>query len=142
MFTHILIASDGSDCALKAAEAAATLAAKFGARLTVINVFQPLPTVGPYGQSAGAGLDERYITELQEHAISRAGRAAESLGVPYRCRREVGQPATEIVRAAQEAGCDLIVVGSRGLSGAAAFLLGSVSDRVTHHAQCPVLIVK
>lgn len=142
MFTKILLASDGSECALKAAASAATLAQKFGARLTLITIFEPYQTVCPYGEVVFAGMDTHYIAESQEQAISRAGRVVDELGVPYQCRKLIGHPAAEIVRAAEEDGCDLIVLGSRGLSGIKSFLLGSVSDHVTHHAHCPVLIVK
>lgn len=142
MFTHILLASDGSECALKAAAAAATLARKFDARLTLINVYQPIPTVGPYGEIVNVELNEKYVATLQEHAISPVGRIVEGMGVPHQSLQKVGQPAAEIVRVAEEEGCDLIVLGSRGLSGVQAFLLGTVSDRVVHHAHCPVLVVK
>ncbi|MEM2491290.1 MAG: universal stress protein [Candidatus Bathyarchaeia archaeon] len=47
-----------------------------------------------------------------------------------------------MLRAAEEEKVDLIAIGSRGLSGVKAFLLGSVSDKVSHHAKCPVLIVR
>jgi len=142
MFTNILLASDGSECALKAAAVAATLANKFAARLTIINIYEPIPTVGPYGEIVNTELNERYVRELQEHAISPVGRIMEGMGVPYQSRQEVGQPAAEIIRVAEEEGCNLVVLGSRGLSGFQEFLLGSVSDRVVHHAHCPVLIVK
>ena len=142
MFTHILLASDGSACALKAAAIAATLASKFTARLTIINAFQPVPTVGPYGEIVNASLEDKYITEMQEQAITHAGRIVDELNVPYQSRQEIGDPATEIVRVAEEEGCDLIVVGSRGQSAFKSFMLGSVSDHVTHHAHCPVLIVR
>ena len=142
MFTAILLATDGSDCALKAAAVAAALASKFAARLTVINVFEPYQSVGPYGEVAYGGMDDEYIAETQGRAISHTGRVLEKAGVPYQCRSKVGSPAAEIVRVAEEEGHDLIVLGSRGLSSIRGFLLGSVSDRVTHHAHCPVLIVK
>ena len=142
MFTNILLASDGSEGALKAAVAAATLASKFAARLTIINVFQPIPAYGPFREVVNSDLHEQYIRELQEHALSPAGRVVEDMGVPYQSRREIGSPPVEIMRVAEAEGCDLIVLGSRGLSDIKAFLLGSVSDRVAHHARCPVLIVK
>jgi len=142
MFTNILLASDGSDCALKAAAVAADLASKFDARLTVINVFEPYQSVGPYGEVVFAGMDEKYIAQTQGQAISEAGRILDEAEVSYRCRPVIGHPAAEIVRVAEEEKCDLIVLGSRGLSGFKLLLLGSVSDAVTHHAHCPVLIVK
>ena len=142
MFTNILLASDGSECALKAAAVAATLANKFTARLTIINIYEPIPTVGPYGEIVNTELNERYVRELQEHAISPVGRIMDKMGVPYQSRREIGSPPVEIIRVAEAEGCDLIVLGSRGLSDVKAFLIGSVSSRVAHHARCPVLIVK
>lgn len=84
----------------------------------------------------------KYITELQEPAVADAGRAVDGRNVPYQSRQEIGQPATEIIRVAEEVQCDLIVLSSRGLSDVKAFLIESVSDRVAHHAHCPVLIVK
>ena len=142
MFTSLLLATDGSDCALKAAAVAATLADKFKAPLTLINVFQPRYTAGPYGGTLNAGLDDQYIEETENYALSRAVRILEEANVPYQVRQESGSPAEEIVRVAQEENCDLIVIGSRGQSSLASLLLGSVSDSVTHHAHCPVLIVK
>ena len=141
MLTHILLASDGSECALKAAGVAATLAAKFAARLTIINVYRPTPAYGPF-REVDSDQHEQHIRELQEHAISSAGRVVQETGVPYQSRREIGSPAGEIVRVAEAEGCNLIVLGSHGLSGIKAFLLGSVTDSVAHHAHCPVLIVK
>ena len=90
MFTNILLASDGSECALKAAAVAATLANKFAARLTIINIYEPIPTVGPYGEIVNTELNERYVRELQEHAISPVGRIMDKMGVPYQSRQEVG----------------------------------------------------
>jgi nucleotide-binding universal stress UspA family protein len=52
-----------------------------------------------------------------------------------------GDPADAIIDAAEEEGADLIVVGNRGMQGAKRFLLGSVPNRVAHHAPCSVLIV-
>ena len=57
-------------------------------------------------------------------------------------RLVIGHPAEEIARIANEEGFDLLVVGSRGLSTVKAFLLGSVSEKLSRLAKCPVLIVK
>ena len=65
----------------------------------------------------------------------------QAAGVPYAFRLETGHPAEVIVRLAETDGFDLVVLGSRGLGGVKEFLLGSVSNRVSHHARCPVLIV-
>ena len=115
---------------------------KFASRLTIVNVFEPYQTIGPYGEVVFGDMDGKYIAEMQGRAISQAGRVVDEFDVPYQCRQIIGHTAVQIVQTAEEAGCDLIVLGSRGLSEFKSFLLGSVSDHVTHHAHCPVLIVK
>ncbi len=72
-------------------------------------------------------------------------RAASSLGAsigPVERSVVLGQPATEILAAAEAPGVDLVVIGARGLGLFGRLVLGSVSDRVVHHAPCPVLVVK
>ena len=63
-----------------------------------------------------------------------------SKGVEYIL--EVGHPSERILSVAKKTSCDAIVIGSRGLSGIAEFLLGSVSSKVSQYATIPVLIVK
>jgi nucleotide-binding universal stress UspA family protein len=78
-----------------------------------------------------------------ERAVAAANELAGKLGAEVRVvHAERGNPADALIAAAEEAGADLLVVGSRGMSGAARFLLGSVPDRVSHHAPCSVLIVR
>lgn len=146
MFKHILLASDGSDHALMAARVAAELARKFGSRLTLLSVYTP-----PIDTSILSPKDEtvfepetilRYAEEVQEAVERRTGSVLEELDVKYSARREVGHPVDGIVGVAARESVDLIVMGSRGLGGMQSFLLGSVSDRVLHHAHCPVLVVK
>lgn len=142
MFSHILLASDGSECALKAADSAAAIAAKFDSSLTILNVYHPQPITGPFEAPVTICMDEHSIAALQDEAVCRAGHVVRGYNVKYQSRKEIGIPASEIVRFAQEEGCDLIVVGSRGLNAFQSFLIGSVSDGVTHHAHCPVLVVR
>jgi nucleotide-binding universal stress UspA family protein len=146
MFKRILIASDGSDYALKAAQAAGEIAQKFGASLLLLSVFNPPPTVAPFAGGLQPPIDPeliaRYGEETQDAIERQTGSVLEKLGVAYEARREVGHPAERIIGVAGRENVDLIVMGSRGLSGLQSFLLGSISDRVLHHAHCPVLIVK
>jgi len=146
MFTHILIASDGSEYALKAARVAAEISKKFAAEVTLLSVFDP-----PVGQMALVDvaipvLDpieiSRYADEVQDTVEKNTGQVLEEAGVHYTARRETGHPVDVIVSVAARSHVDLIVMGSRGLGGLESFLLGSVSDRVLHHAHCPILIVK
>lgn len=141
MFPKILLASDGSECALKAATVAAGFARQFGAEVIVLHVYTPLAQLVP--AYALAGLDrDADIKEVQDAVMSRTGRVLDEAGVAYTARREIGSPAEHIVGIAEREQADLIVVGSHGLSGVKLLLLGSVSDRVVHQAHCPVLVVK
>ena len=74
--------------------------------------------------------------------ITKAEGFVKTEGVEFACKMIPGVPAEEIVKTARDEGVDLIVMGSRGLTEVRAFLLGSVSDKVSHHAKCPTLIVK
>ena len=142
MFSHILLASDGSECSAQAAKFAAMLARKFSSQLTLVNVFLPMSYMPPYGELSNVGLDEQYRADFQQNALCVAGRVADGLDVPYQCRKLLGDPAEEIIRAAKTEACDLIVLGSRGLNGLQSVLRGSVADHVTHHAHCPVLVIR
>jgi nucleotide-binding universal stress UspA family protein len=146
MFNHILIASDGSEHALKAARAGAEIAQKFGAEVTLLSVFDPPQHRTPLVDNESTVLDAdtvaRYADEVQEAVEYNTGKVIREVGMAYTPRREIGHPVDVIVSVAARSRVDLIVMGSRGLGGLESFLLGSVSDRVLHHAHCPVLIMK
>jgi nucleotide-binding universal stress UspA family protein len=153
MFTHILLASDGSDHALQAARVAAEIVQKFESRLTLLSVFSPPVLAAPMAGSPEmlapaetltqeTEVIARYAEEVQDAVERRTGQVLDEAGVPYLRRRETGHPVDMIVSVSAREKVDLIVMGSRGLGGLESFLLGSVSDRVLHHAHCPVLIVK
>jgi len=146
MFNNILLASDGSDYALRAAETTAELARSLGSAVTVLHVFT-LPVVqtampGLPSVSLEPGAVNAYMEEVQDAVAKRTGKVFDSAGLSYQILMEAGHPAEVIVRVAEDQKFDLIVMGSRGMSAIKSFLLGSVSDRVLHHAHCPVLIVK
>ncbi len=145
MFDKLLVPVDGSRSALKAAALAGEVARRFDSQVTLLHV-QYLPaTVLAASGMAGMVAPDRATAEALEEAAREVLRAArESLALPEgRVTQEVllGHPAETICRVAEEGGYDLVAMGSRGLSEVRAFFLGSVSDKVSHHAPCPVLIV-
>ncbi len=71
-----------------------------------------------------------------------AGRARRSAGVEVETLAREGDPADAILDVAEEKGADLIVVGNKGMTGAKRFLLGSVPNKVSHHAPCSVMIIR
>ena len=146
MFSKILYCTDGSDTAVTAGAIAAAMAKQFGATLTALHVFHPPAYVYPAFDGAGFIVDpvdaNRFAQEVHDSIAKRTERTLKEYGIPYDVRQETGYPADVIVRIADSERFDLIVMGSRGMGAIKSFLLGSVSDRVVHHAHCPVLIVR
>lgn len=146
MFEKILLCSDGSDTALRAAEAAAALAKRLGVELTVLHVAQAPAMLPSSLTMLPASTSPMIIAELLEvdHESARVPTVAvlEEAGVGFNFVETSGDVADAILHCAKEGGFDLIVLGSRGLGAVKSFFLGSVSSRVTQHAPCAVLIVK
>jgi len=126
----ILVAIDGSESAEKALEHAVELAEKHKAKITLLNV----------QESKIFGLKPEVAKELGDYVLSDA--AAKVKGVEFKTLLEFGNPAETIIEVAEKGNYDLIVVGNRGLSSVKRFFLGSVSDDISHHAKCSVLIVR
>lgn len=146
MFKKILVCTDGSDHAVRAAQIAPELAWKFGAEVTLLNVVNPAPLVAPYVLAVEAAPNTEEIVEIAEEGqkaiLCKALAPFDREGVNAHIRPEMGQPVETILSVAEEEKADLIVLGSRGLGGFKRLMLGSVSDGVLHHAHCPVLIVR
>lgn len=132
-----LVGYDGSESAKAALARAAEMAAA-GDTLGVISV-APIVAGGPRSGGpfvAGDGPSE-HRAELTEAVAFLAER-----GIEAKTIEAIGDPGTTICEAAERDGYTTIVVGSRNHSGVKRMVLGSVSDRVAHHAHCDVLIVK
>ncbi len=140
MFHHILIGYDGSANGKKALEYGIDFAMHAGAEVTIVTVFAKIPDY------LGSPQYDEIVARLTTEANQIAEMAAEQVracGIE-KVRVEVleGSPAECILIVADTRKCDCIVVGSRGHNGMVELLLGSVSDRLAHHAKVPVLIVK
>ena len=149
MYTHLLIASDGSELAGKGLDAGLALAAALGARATLVTVSDPWQAVmagEPSGMALGAELREEQRRERQAQAgqviaqarerAGRAGVALEAVYVPERLADEA------ILETAQACGADLIVMASHGHRGLRKLLLGSQTQSVVSRGHLPVLVVR
>lgn len=137
--------TDGSESAERAVAHAAQLAKAFDARLTVLTAFAPQAPEEVQRAQAEAPADLQWMLTDASQAEDRAGSGkalAAKLGLKeVRTRVFRGDPAEALVETADDVGADLIVVGSKGMTGTGRFLLGSVPNRVSHHAPCDLLIV-
>jgi nucleotide-binding universal stress UspA family protein len=143
-YRNVIVGTDGSESAELAVRHAAGLAQLFGARLTVVTAFVASPEEEAK-RLEDAPEDVRWAITDATSADERArkGRAiAREVGVDdVVVRVDSGDPAALLIDAADETGGDVIVVGSRGMTGAKRFILGSVPNKVSHHAPCDVVIV-
>jgi nucleotide-binding universal stress UspA family protein len=128
--SKLLVAIDGSTQSDKALEYAVELAQKFGAKITLLNVEEPKLF----------RLEPKVIGEVGEKILADA--STKIKGLDFDKRLEFGNAAQTIIKVAKQEDCDLIVVGSRGLSSVKRFFLGGVSADVSMHARCSVLIVR
>jgi nucleotide-binding universal stress UspA family protein len=145
MFERILVGTDGSGTADEAVRQAIELASATGAKLEVVSAFEPVPqarlreeaTEMP-GDLAHAVGPRENVNGILEGAVGAAGQA----GVEARSHAREGDPADAILDVAEETGADVIVIGNKGMTGARRFLLGSVPNKISHHAPCGVYIVR
>jgi nucleotide-binding universal stress UspA family protein len=138
-FERILVAYDGSDPARNALEAALDLAGDLGGEVEVLAVEGPLPR---YAATMGE-VDEtvRERASFYGGVLAQARAIARERGIDIITTIRPGHPAEEIVRHAETGGAQLIVIGHRG-HFLQRFPLGSTAAKVTHHAHCPVLVVR
>lgn len=139
MFKKILVATDGSEQALRASREAAGMAKAFGSEVTLIYVVY-LPPM--YKTDMGPDLREALVDDGKE-ILQKSKNEADALGTDAEVKliRE-GNPAEVIVKESKSGLYDLIMMGSSGLGRAGALQLGSVSGAVAHDADCSVLIIK
>ena len=140
MYDHVLVPTDGSDHANRAAEHGRLLARAFDATVHLLIVVNLDAAAGPF--SAG-GVDEEYVDRLTDEGRDRLARVEPELDDVGTVRSSVrtGQPAGEIVDYIEEHEIDLVAMGTRGRTGLTRYLTGSVARRVLRLAPVPVLTV-
>ena len=146
MYKKILVPIDGSDTAWKALDQAMVLGERFESDLVVVHVVEPYsgniaPLITPWDSTELYQVNFA-LEEAGEKILDMAKKKLANYSKHVECILEVGHPSEEIINRSKVSGCDLIVIGSRGLSGIADFLLGGVSSSVVEYASVPVLIVR
>ena len=145
MFNVIVVGTDGSETAGIAIEQAVQLAAAVGAQLEIVSAYEPVPESRLRVEAQQAPPDVQWAIgprEDVEALLARAAAQASEAGVPVHTHARQGDPADAILDVAEETDAGLVVVGNKGMTGAKRFLLGSVPNKVSHHAPCSVLIIR
>jgi nucleotide-binding universal stress UspA family protein len=145
VFASIVVGTDGSESAQEAVRQAVELAARLGATLRIVSAYEPVPAGRLREEAHEVPPDLQWMINPREDVdatLRGAADAARAGGVEAETYARQGDPADAILDVAEEQGADLIVVGNKGMTGARRFLLGSVPNRVSHHAPCSVLIIR
>ena len=141
----ILVPTDFSEDANKALETAKSLAGTFGSRIVLLHAYHlELPFVAP-AMGGPVILPEGFYVEYRTHATLEVERAAKAASTPEITVSGVAvesPPWQAIIDQAEALPADLIVMGTRGLTGLKHIALGSTAERVVRSASCPVLTVK
>lgn len=139
MFAKILVAVDGSESSKKAFDKSVFLAQKCNSKLYVVHVVLDWE----YGGDSAATFE--LIDELRARGtelLQQCKNQALQSNVQVETVLEQGDHAHEIIEVAKRKDCELIIMGSRGMSPIKELMLGSVSLKVMHHASCPVMVVR
>ncbi len=140
MYKKILLATDGSENARRAANEAAGFVRELSSHVILVYIVNNPPS---QSRMVKANFDVHSLLEEDAKSdIKDTLDIFEEEGLAYTLKVAIGDPAAEIIEVAEKEKADLIVIGSRGLGTIKGVFLGSVSQKVTHHAKCPVMIVK
>jgi nucleotide-binding universal stress UspA family protein len=145
VFRSIVVGTDGSETAGEAVAAAIRLANLCDASLHLVSAYEPVPRARLRDEARQAPEELQWMINPREDVdatLSDAAGGARQAGVEVATFAREGDPADAILDVAEERDADLIVVGNKGMTGAKRFLLGSVPNRVSHHAPCSVLIIR
>lgn len=151
MFDKVLVPLDRSDHSRRALDVAIQIARKFGGKLTLMHVYSvATPVIMAEPSTLAMPVTPRiYVSEFEEAArkegnsiLADCKRRAEVEKVEAEVMLREGHTVQEIIRVSKGGDFGLIVMGARGISRIKEMLLGSVTDGVMHHVDCPVLVVR
>jgi nucleotide-binding universal stress UspA family protein len=149
MYSHILIATDGSELAQRGVDQGLALAQKLGSKVTVLNVTETFPAYAARGEFSNATViqaievHQKMGQEFAQDVLTAAAALAAKLNVECDTVHVVEmRPAEAIVEVAKERDCDLIVMASHGRRGLDRLFLGSQTIEVLTYSKVPVLVVR
>ena len=144
MFKRIVVGTDGSETAQEAVRQAADLAKSTGAALDIVSAYGGETADGstPLQKIDRPADVPESAREQVNFALDSATGIAKRDGLDVQAHAGEGDPADVIISVAERVHADVIVVGNKGMTGARRFLLGSVPNKISHHAPCSVFIIR
>jgi nucleotide-binding universal stress UspA family protein len=146
MYRSIVVGTDGSETAKEAVRQTGELAKAMGAEVLLVSAYEPVSEARLRYERQEVPEDVSWMVNPREDVQAVLDAEAEhvrALGVEnVETFAREGDPADAILDVAEERGAQLVVVGNKGMTGARRFLLGSVPNKVSHHAPCNVMIVR
>jgi nucleotide-binding universal stress UspA family protein len=140
----ILLAVDGSESAVRATRKLVESAGWYEEPLQVelVTVHLPLPHVGGFSKVVVThDMVEHYYAEEGGKALAPEKKLLDDAGIRYTPHILIGQPAHAIVEHAEKSGCQMIYMGTRGMTAVSNLVLGSVATKVLHLSHVPVVLV-
>jgi nucleotide-binding universal stress UspA family protein len=145
MFGAIVVGTDGSETAGEAVRQATELAKSVGDSIDLVSAYEPVSSARLREEAQQVPKDMEWMVNPREDVDATLNQAADQIkeaGVEVQIYAREGDPADAILDVAEEREAGLIVVGNKGMTGAKRFLLGSVPNKVSHHAPCSVMIIR
>lgn len=145
MIGSIVVGTDGSETASEAVRQATDLAKSLGATVHLVSAYEPVSGQRLREERQEVPADMEWMVNPREdvdNTLRDATGAMEEAGISVETYAREGDPADAILDVAEEQNADLIIVGNKGMSGAKRFLLGSVPNKISHHAPCSVMIIR
>ena len=138
----IVAAVDGSEQSVHAARLATAMARTHAAKVIFLTVVRP--PEGWWGLEGAPPTPEALaeaVASAQRDILDRTQREVDTEGVEHTAIEELGDPASTIISVCERENADLLVIGRRGAGLVERMMIGSVADRLAHHAPCPLMIV-
>jgi nucleotide-binding universal stress UspA family protein len=141
MFHKILVATGGSPWSNNAVDTAIRLAARLQAELTIVHILEDDPQYQPRELEASDPQVREKMEEVGQQLLQHAAQRAAQAHITYHTVSQWGEIPEQIVHLAQSTSCDLIVMGTRHLTGDKRLMSGRICNAVLATAPCPVLVV-
>ncbi len=142
MIKKILLPVDGSDIGKKSYDYAKDLALKYDAEIVIFNSQDITPAFGWVYDPVIVKNDENNPEKMAERIVADTKKIFEDTGIKVSTETALGDPAITILEVVEDSDFDLIIMCTHGMSAGKRFLLGSVTNKVVHHADIPVLVVR